>query len=54
MHGLQFKPIEFVNNLGYMGTGMLGIMIVMGVVICSIILLNYLTNKPKKNKKDGE
>ncbi len=52
MHGLQFEPMEFVKNLGYMGTGMLGIMIVMGVVIGSIVLLNYLTNRPKK--KDGE
>lgn len=54
MQDLQFKPMEFINNLHYMGTGMLGIMIVMGIVICSIVLLNYLTNRPKKNKKDGE
>ena len=54
MHGLQFEPMEFVNNLGYMGTGMLGIMIVMGIVIGSIFLLNYLTNRPKKSKKDGQ
>ena len=54
MHGLQFEPMEFVNNLGYMGTGMLGIMIVMGIVIGSIFLLNYLTNRPKKSKKDDQ
>ena len=53
MHGLQFEPMEFINSLGYMGTGMLGIMIVMGVVIGSIILLNKLTNRPKKTQ-DGE
>jgi hypothetical protein len=35
-----------------MGTGMLGIMIVMGIVIGSIMLLNYLTNRP--SKRDGE
>ena len=50
MHDLQFKPIEFVNNLGYMGAGMLGIMIVMGIVIGSIVLLNTLTNRPSKKE----
>ena len=53
MQDLQFVPMEFLRNLKYMGIGMLGIMIVMGVVIGSIILLNKLTNRPKKTQ-DGE
>ncbi|MBQ8858820.1 MAG: oxaloacetate decarboxylase [Clostridia bacterium] len=44
--------MEFLTNLKYMGIGMVGIMIVMGVVIGSIILLNKFTNRP--TKKDGE
>ena len=53
MQDLQFVPMEFLRTLKYMGIGMLGIMIVMGVVIGSIILLNKLTNRPKKTQ-DGE
>ena len=52
MQDLQFFPVEFFKNLKYMGIGMLGIMIVMGVVILSILLLNKLTNRPTKS--DGE
>ena len=37
--------IQFVHNLPKMGIGMLGIMIVMGILILSIILLNKLTNR---------
>ncbi|MBO5790190.1 MAG: oxaloacetate decarboxylase [Clostridia bacterium] len=36
----MFKPIEFVNNLKYMGLGMLGIFIVMGAIIGVTYLLN--------------
>ena len=50
MQDLQFKPIEFIKNLGYMGTGMLGIMVVMGIVICSIVVLNRLTNRERDKK----
>ena len=51
MQDLQFVPMEFIHNLKYMGIGMLGIMIVMGILIGSIILLNKFTNR---RKKDGE
>ena len=51
MQDLQFVPMEFIHNLKYMGIGMLGIMIVIGILIGSIILLNKFTNR---RKKDGE
>ena len=52
MQDLQFVPMEFIHSLKYMGIGMLGIMIVMGILIGSIILLNKFTNP--RNKKDGK
>ena len=44
-------PMNFIENLKYMGTGMLGIFIVMGAIILSTFALNKILNK--KNK-DGE
>lgn len=49
---MQFNPMNFLTNLQYMGIGMLGIMIVMGVLIGSIMLLNKLTSP--KQKRDEE
>ena len=45
----MFEPMNFVRMLEYLGKGMLGIMVVMGVIILSTVLLNKLTSK----KKDG-
>ena len=47
------NPMAFVNNLRYMGLGMLGIFIVMGVIILSVVVLNKAT-APKPEKKDEE
>ena len=33
MGDIFFKPMEFVNNLIYMGAGMFSILVVMGVII---------------------
>ena len=42
---------RFVENLEYLGKGMLGIMVVMGIIILTTILLNKLSSK-KKNSDD--
>ena len=47
----QMDPMNFVANLKYMGTGMLGIFIVMGAIILSTFVLNKILNK---KDKDGE
>ena len=39
--------MNFVDNLYYMGVGMLGIFIVIGVIILLTMFLNYVT-RPKK------
>ncbi len=46
---LQFKPMEFVYSLKYLGQGMLGIFVVMGLIIGTTVLLNKIFTK-KKNK----
>ena len=40
---MNFDPMQFVYNLKYMGLGMLGILIVMGVIIIVTMILNKVT-----------
>lgn len=42
---MNINPINFLTNLKYMGTGMLGILIVIGVIILITIFLNKITAK---------
>ena len=44
---MNFNPMAFVENLKYMGVGMLGIFIVIGVIILAVVVLNKLL-APKK------
>ena len=39
---------RFVESLAYLGKGMLGIMVVMGVIILTTALLNKISTKKKK------
>ena len=41
----QFNPIAFVENLKYMGIGMLVIFVVIGVIILTTMLINWLFSK---------
>ena len=43
-----FNPLNFVKYLSYMGTGMLTIIIVMGLLIGITVFLNYATKSKKK------
>ena len=48
---IDFNPKGFVDSLEYMGIGMAGIFAVMLVIIGSVYLISYLSNKfSKKNK----
>ena len=40
---MNFDPMQFIYNLKYMGLGMLGILIVMGVIIIVTMILNKVT-----------
>ena len=39
---LVFEPAMFISNLRYMGIGMVVIFIIIGVIILSTMLINYL------------
>lgn len=47
-----FNPMNFVDNLYYMGVGMLAIIFVMGVLIGITTLLNKIFSKAKKKKEE--
>lgn len=46
---MYFEPMNFIDNLKYMGLGMLGIFIVMGVIITVTVILDKAT--AKKNEE---
>ena len=39
---LDFNPMAFVENLQYMGIGMVVIFVVIGIIIGATTLVNYL------------
>ena len=51
MENLYFKPLEFIHNLGYIGIGMLGVFIIVGIIAGATYAISGFTNK-KKN--DGQ
>lgn len=46
-----FEPINFIKNLGYMGLGMLGIFVVIGLIAGVTVLLNDTTARIEKKRK---
>ena len=40
---MDFNPMAFVENFFYMGTGMLGIFVAIGIIVLVTILLNKFT-----------
>ena len=48
---MEFNPIGFVENLKYMGIGMLGVFMIVGIIIFATYAICKLTTK-KDNKKD--
>ena len=51
---MDFNAMNFITNLKYMGIGMLGIFIVMGVIIASVYGLNKLFSGKKKKDNNGQ
>lgn len=50
----SFEPMHFVENLRYMGLGMLGIFIVIGVIMLLTMLLNKLTEPKDQSGEDNK
>lgn len=47
-----FEPMQFVENLRYMGLGMLGIFIVIGAITLLTMLLNRLTGQEAEDRPE--
>ncbi len=48
---IEFHPESFISSLSYMGTGMIGIFIVIGLIILATVLLNKaFSDKAKKSE----
>ena len=52
--GFLFEPMNFVSSLKYMGLGMLGIFIVIGVIIGCTYLINAVFSRKDRNRKDSD
>lgn len=46
----SFNPGAFVENLGFMATGMISIFAVIGIIILVTVLLNAIFSKKNKKK----
>ena len=42
-----FEPFNFIENLQYMGVGMLGVFLIVGIIIGATYAINQLANKAK-------
>ena len=51
--GLNFDPMAFVENLQYMGIGMLVIFVIIGVIALTTALINKIFSKTKINPMIG-
>ena len=47
----MFEPIEFINNLKYMGLGLLGTFVIIGIIIGATMAFNNISNKLAEKKK---
>ncbi len=47
----MFVPVNFLENLKYLGKGMLGIFVVMGIIILVTYGLNRIFSNKKKDEK---
>ena len=50
---MYFEPYEFVKNLRYMGIGMLGVFMIIGIIVAATYAIAKFT-APKKNDADSE
>ena len=44
----NINPMNFIHNLGYMGAGMLGIFVVIGLIVLTTVALNKATSPRDK------
>ena len=45
MLNFYFEPIQFVKNLKYMGIGMLGVFLIVGIIMTSVYVIGSVKGK---------
>ncbi len=45
---MYFNPMNFVNNLKYMGIGMLGVFMIIGIIIAATYIIGAATYGKKE------
>ncbi len=45
----MFKPFEFINYLKYMGIGMLGVFIIIGIIMTATYIIGKIPSGDKEN-----
>ena len=48
MDKIIIEPGDFVKNLAYMGIGMLGVFMIVGIIICATYIIGRATSGPSK------
>lgn len=51
---MSFNPMGFVENLKYMGIGMLGVFIIVGIIILATYVTAKCTNESEQCKDNNE
>ena len=46
----MFEPIQFINYLKYMGVGMLGVFIIVGIIMLATYAIGKLTSNNNEEK----
>lgn len=47
---MKFQPMEFIYNLKYMGIGMLGVFMIVGIIILATYGISKFTAKKNNNE----
>ncbi len=50
---MYFEPIKFIENLKYMGVGMLGVLMIVAIIMGATYLVSYVTNTLAERKANG-
>ena len=46
---MYFEPVKFLENLKYMGIGMLGVFIIVGIIMTSVYVIGTIKGKENED-----
>lgn len=51
---MAFNPMGFVENLKYMGIGMLGVFLIVGIIIAATYIIGKCTSRGSDDQQDDQ